>query len=1059
MTTFATTEKHLSQGPALQLLIKLGYNYLSPEKALGMRGSRRANVLLEDVLYKQLNKLNRIHHKGKKHHFSEANVQEAIRKLKHVQYDGLMKTNEAVYDLLTLGTALEQSVEGDLKSFPLHYIDWKNRDNNVFHVVPEYSVERTNSAETVRPDIVLFVNGIPLGVIECKAPSEEIEQGISQTIRNQGDEYIPKLFCYTQLVMAVKANAASYATVGTGLEHWSIWQEIEDEEETVAEWVNAPLTDEQKAALSSGEFAQPAEPQEARLPTEQDKAICSLCRPERLLELMYLFTLFDDGIKKIAHYQQFFVVRSTLQRIKNRDAKGNREGGIIWHAQGSGKSLTMVMLVRALALKKDIRHRRVLLVTDRDDLDKQLGNTFAACQLDKERAISGRNLIQHLKNKVRIVTTLIHKFNTALNVELFVDESADLFVLVDESHRTNYDILAARMRQMLPNACFLGFTGTPLMKSEKINTFRKFGSLISPHYPLAKAVEDGAVLPLLYEARLVEMEQDQAAIDKQFERYTDDLNDKQKADLKKKYSRAEVLRGTDQVIYRQAFDIGEHYRKKLHGSDFKAQLVVRTKAEAVQYHEYLKEIGHVTSEVIISAPDTREGHTEVNEGPTDAVGQFWAKMMDRYRSEAEYNKQIIDQFKSDGDPEILIVVDKLLTGFDAPRNTVLYLCRSLREHTLLQAIARVNRLYKGKEFGFVVDYASAADELGKALSMYESLLEDFEQEDIEATLTNVSEEVQKLPQRLSDLEQTFDSVQNKSDMEALERVLVNKELREKFYERLSKYVKTLGIALSTVEFFTETGSAKIREYKDERKRFQVLKKSVQHRYADVFDSRKYEETITKMLNTYVTADSVNQINEPVGIFDWQDSAVVRDGTGDRKELSTEAKADAIAYATKRVTSERMEEDPAFYQKFSELIQEAIEDFKARGLPLDKYWDQVSEISKQVVFQKRDDVPDSIKHDREASAYYGMIHLLLKDSAVEEGDSETLAAAVAEKIQEILEENSKVDFWRDQSVQQAVRNSIDDVLYDDLPDDPLTTSQKDEIIEKTMQIARRWRPDG
>ena len=1059
MIAFSTSEKNLSQIPALQLLIKFGYNYLSPKKALDMRGGKLANVLLEDILYEQLKRLNSIHHKKKEHHFSEANIQEAIRKLKHVQYDGLMKTNEAVYDLLTLGTTLEQSVEGDLKSFSLHYIDWKNQDNNVFHVVPEYSVERTNSAETVRPDIVLFVNGIPLGVIECKASNEEIEQGISQTIRNQGDKYIPKLFCYAQLVMAVKANAASYATVGTSKEHWSIWKEQEDKKKTVKAWVNKPLTDEQKANLAADGFAQGIESQGELLITAQDKAICSLCRPERLLELMYLFTLFDGRVKKIAHYQQFFVVRNTLKRIKSRDAKGNREGGIIWHAQGSGKSLTMVMLARAIALELDIHRGRILLVTDRDDLDKQLGNTFAACQLSKERATSGRNLIQHLKAKVRIVTTLIHKFDTALNAELFVDESADLFVLVDESHRTNYDILAARMRQMLPNACFLGFTGTPLMKSEKINTFRKFGGLICPVYPLAKAIKDGAVLPLLYEARLVGIKQDQAAIDKEFERYTDDLSGKQKVKLKKKYSRVEVLRGADRVMYMQAFDIGEHYHRNLQGKGFKAQLVARNKAEAIQYHEYLKEIGDVTSAVIISAPDTRKGHEVVNAGPTDVVGQFWARMMDTYRSEVEYNKQIIHQFKSDGDPEILIVVDKLLTGFDAPRNTVLYLCRTLREHTLLQAIARVNRLYKGKEFGLIVDYASASDELGKALSMYNRLLEDFEQEDIKATLTNLSEEVQKLPQRLYDLEQTFDSVQDKSNVEARERVLVNEELRGKFYERLSKYSKTLGLALSTVEFFTETESAKIREYKEKRKSFQNLKESVQIRYADVFDSRKYELKTKNLLNKHVEADSVTQINEPVGIFDRQGFVTAEEEADNQKEPSEAARADKIAYETKQIISERMEEDPALYQKFSELIQEAIEKFKANQIFPNGYMELVSDIREQVDSQERDDVPDSIKHDREASAYYGVVHLLLKDSAVEKGDCETLAAAVAEKIKEIFDINSKVDFWRDQSAQQTVENSIDDVLCEDLSEDPLPTWQIEEIIEKTMQIARRWRPDG
>ena len=281
------------------------------------------------------------------------------------------------------------------------------------------------------------------------------------------------------------------------------------------------------------------------------------------------------------------------------------------------------------------------------------------------------------------------------------------------------------------------------------------------------------------------MEQDEAAVDKWFERLTADLTKEQKADLKKKYSRADMLDKTEPAIYMRAFDISAHYRQRWQGTGFKAQLVAPTKAAAIQYHKCLEEFGHVTSAVIISGPDTREGHEEVNEGPTDEVGRFWARMMDRYRSEAEYNKQIIHQFKSDGEPEILIVVDKLLTGFDAPRNTVLYLCRTLREHTLLQAIARVNRLYEDKEFGYIVDYKNAPGEVGKALSMYDRLLDGFDRQDLEATLTDVAEEVQKLQQRHSNLEKVFDRVPNTTDMEAIERALADEELRKEFYERIS----------------------------------------------------------------------------------------------------------------------------------------------------------------------------------------------------------------------------------------------------------------------------------
>ncbi len=342
MTIFNFTEKHLSQIPALQLLMQVGYTYLSPEQALQECGGRTSNVLLEKVLYGQLKKLNRIQYKSHEYHFSEANIQEAIQKLKNIKYDGLQKTNEAVYDLITLGTSLEQTIEGSSRSFDLNYIDWHNWHNNAFHVVPEFVVERARSTETIRPDIVLFVNGIPLCVIECKSPKEDVDQAISQMIRNQGDDYIPKLFTYVQLVTGVNKNAAQYATTGTEKKFWGLWRELEDDFDPSTSsglscLINRPLSDVQKSQLFAGEFASARryfdqlELAGERLLTEQDKTIVSLCRPERLLDLVYRFTLVDSGIKKIARYQQFFVVRSTLGRIKRLNHDGRRTGGIVWH--------------------------------------------------------------------------------------------------------------------------------------------------------------------------------------------------------------------------------------------------------------------------------------------------------------------------------------------------------------------------------------------------------------------------------------------------------------------------------------------------------------------------------------------------------------------------------------------------------------------------------------------------------------------------------------------------------------------------------------------------------
>lgn len=1054
LEAFLFDEKHLSQIPAIQQLMTLGYEYLSPQQALALRGGKTSNVFLDRVLVEQLKKINRIHHKGAEHLFSEANIQSAVQKIKNVQYDGLQKTSAALYDTMTLGVALEQRVGGAQKSFTLNYIDWSEPARNVFHVVPEFAVARQRSVETVRPDLVLFVNGIPLAVIKCKAPHVAVEQGVSQMIRNWGDDYSPRLFTSAQLVMAVNKNAARYATAGTAAKFWGEWQELEDRESAVENSINRPLSDAQKDALFSAPFTavraqfQQLESHGPRQVTAQDRAIYSLCRPQRLLELSGRFTLFDAGVKKIARYPQFFAVRATIERIKQRGEDGKRAGGVIWHTQGSGKSLTMVMLARALVLEETLVNPRLILVTDRDDLDKQLGGTFVACGLSKERATSGRDLVTHLKNKVGVVTTLIHKFETGWENEKYVDDSADIFVLVDESHRTNFGSFAAKMRTILPNACYLGFTGTPLLKKNK-NNFSKFGKPIEPNYPIRQAVRDKAVVPLLYEGRHVEMEQNQKAIDLWFDRHTTGLSKEQCADLKSKYARAEQLNKADQVVYMRAFDISEHYRATWQGTGFKAQLVAPDKETALKYHGYLSDIGYVTSEVVISSPDSREGHEDK---PTPAVHEFWARMMKRFQSESEYNKQIIEQFKDSAEePEILIVVDKLLTGFDAPRNTVLYLCRTLREHTLLQAIARVNRLHEGKDHGYIIDYANILGELDKALSLYDAFA-GYDDADLSEMLLPVRQEVDRLPQCYSDLWDIFQSIENKHDAEAFEVLLADDDLREEFYDRLIDYSKALGIALSTEHFIKTTEDDKLGRYKDDLKQFQKLKQSVKLRYAEAIDYRDYAPKIKKLLDSHIQANEVTQINAPVNIFDDQTFSELKQGYGIYAEQSPAAKADSIAHATKKAITEKMEQDPAFYEKFSKLIQQAIDDFRAKRLSDLDYLNKVSDIREATVSKQRDDVPDGLLGNDEACAYYGVIRPTLIEGGRSTEEIDDLSARVALAVQDILKKHKKVDFWRDETAQKDAMNDIDDFLCDRL-DLELSSEQINDIIAKTLQIAR------
>ena len=1047
--------------PALQQLINLGFDYITPEQAVAQRGGQLANVLLEDTLREQLKRINRIHYKGREYLFSEENVQSAIRKIRNVPYQGLQKTNEAVYDLLTLGVALEQTIEGDSKSFSLNYIDWKEPNNNLFQVTAEFPVQRRHSVETARPDIVLFVNGIPLAVIECKAPDVEVEQAISQSIRNQGGDYIPHLFIYAQLVMAVNKTAALYATAGSDKEYWSHWQEREDNENAVDSSINMPLTPEQKDRLFSGDFAtarhsfDSLETDKQRLVTEQDKSIYSLCRPQRLLDLTYRFIVFDNGIKKIARYQQYFVVHSTIHRLRQRDSQGRRKGGMIWHTQGSGKSLSMVMLVRALALDAGMDSLRIVLVTDRKDLDRQLGNTFVACGLSREQATSGRNLIKHIKNRVDIITTLIHKFETALVAEKFSDTSTDILVLVDESHRTNFGELAARMRQLLPNACYLGFTGTPLTKEQK-NNFVRFGELIQPSYTIRQAVSDKAVVPLLYEGRHVEMRQDKTAVDLWFARHTAGLNESQKADLKKKYARAELLNTVDQVVYMRAFDISEHFRTHWQNTGFKAQLVAPLKSVAIKYHQFLNELGAVSSDVIISSPDLREGHEQIDEGPTDAVNKFWRKELSKYGSEEERDEQIIKRFNDSDKPEILIVVNKLLTGFDAPRNTVLYLCCTLREHTLLQAIARVNRVYQDKDFGYIIDYNNVLKELDMALTMYD-VLEDFDEEDLSESLTSIKEETDRLPQRHSDLWDIFKQAENRSDEEEFERLLADTELREEFYARLSEYAKTLAIALSSERFVTTTDEIEMKRYKDDLKRFQRLSSAVRLRYAESVDFSSIEPRIRKLLDTHIQADTVTRLNEPVNIFDDTSFNQVKDQQGVYGNQTTAARADTIAHAVKRTITEKMDEDPAFFRKFSVLIQEVIDASRAKRISDLEYLNQVTQLRDQVVSGRHDDAPEKLRENDEACAYYGVVKpVYLAHNTFPEQQLEDMAANTALAAQIILSDYRKVDFWNDLDAKNNVKNAIDDYLHDEIKYKqgvPLSVEQMDQIIEELLRVAR------
>jgi type I restriction enzyme R subunit len=1062
MNTPSFKEDHISQIPAIQLLVKLGYEYLPPDEAVRLRGGKTSGVLLDGILEGQLRKINKIQFKGQQYEFSEGNIQSAIASLKDEPLDGLIRTNEKIYDLLCLGKSAQQSIMGDSKSFQFNYVDWNNIQNNAFHVTAEYTVERTASHETRRPDIVLFVNGIPFCVIECKRPDlvtdnePGIERAIKQQIRNQKDDEIPKLFMYSQLLLVMDKNNAKYGTTGTDMKFWSAWREKELDEKALLKIVNAPLDYEQKGKLFSGPFTYARnefdrKEQEDICITEQDKAIYSLCRPERLLDLTYRYILFDAGVKKIARYQQYFCVRKIVDRIRDIGKDGKRKGGVVWHTQGSGKSLTMVLLAEAIALEK-IPDYKIVLVTDRVDLDDQLYKTFKHCGAEAIQSEKGSHLLELLKgNKQRIITTIINKFNGAFRFGNYKNENPNIFVLVDEGHRGQYKIFHAQMKKILPNACFIAFTGTPIMLKEK-NTLEKFGGLIDP-YTIVQAVEDNAVVPLLYEGRHVEQYVEKEGIDRWFEKETAKLTKEQAADLKKKFATTDQLNRAAQKIKCIAWDISRHYKDNF-GNPFKAQIVTQGKEVALLYKKFLDSFGIVTSEVLISPPDIKEGDSEsidkdVFEDDKVSVNRFWDNMMTRFGGEKEYNRQIINAFKKANDPEIIIVVDKLLTGFDAPRDTVLYITRKLKGHTLLQAIARVNRLYPGKEYGYIIDYRGILENLNKALDLY-SKMPEFDKEDLEGILTDLSEEIAKLPQRHSDVWEIFNSISNKRDEEAFELLLSDEAIRARFYEKLSLYARTLSNAFSSDKFLDETPEKKISKYRYDLKFFMNLRNSVRKRYSEVVDFREYEDKIQKLIDTYVGTGEVETITELTNIFD-------KDALSKEIEKLPNAasRADTIAYRTKKTISELMQEDPAYYMKFSEMLEEVIRAFRQQRLSAVEYLRKVMSISNSVINKAGDEIPQAVsKNDVKGAFYRTFREMLKKTDGIEKVEDIGIKASLG--TYDIVERLRIVNWINNDDVKNQMRNEIEDLLFDIQEEYKykLSFDVIDEILETCLNIAMK-----
>ena len=1077
MQVISFKEDHISQIPALQLLQKLGYTYLTPEEALAMRGGKTSNVLFDDVLRSQLRRINSIRvNSSKEELFSEQNIENGVLAMRNIPMEGgYISGNEEVYKLLTLGKAFEQSIDGDRKSYTMRFIDWERPERNVFHVTEEFAVTRTGMNDTYRPDIVLFVNGIPLVVIECKRPDVKgaLDQAVSQHLRNQKDDGIRALYLYSALLLSIGNSYGKYATTGGSDNSWGKWKEVfvtETEEEEYSQrlhkLVNTPLDENRKAHLFGGRFRYVREyfdamEHETVLPTEQDRYLFNLCRPERLFDLIRNFTLYEVGIKKLARYQQYFTVREVMKRVKQME-NGKRRGGVVWHTQGSGKSITMVFLAQAIAKeKKEIPNSRIVLVTDRTDLDGQINDTFAKYGREVTKASTGAHLVELLESrKDAVITTVINKFETAVRRMKHPLDDPNIFILIDEAHRSQYSEMAIKMDKVLPKACKIAFTGTPLMKRDK-NTAKTFEGIIRPVYTVRQAVDDEAIVPLLYEGRIVPQHVNEGPIDNFFTKVCEGLNEYQTADLKRKYSRTDLVNQTDQRVYSIAWDISEHFRDNWQETPFKAMLVTPRKSIAILYKKYLDEIGMVSSEVLITAPDMREGEESAYGDTSEEVKAYWKKMMDEHGTPKKYQENLISRFKGQEQPEIMIVVDKLLTGFDEQRVAVMYLDRKLNEHTLLQAVARVNRVccFADKKFGYIIDYYGVLKELDEAMELYS----DYDEEGQEAfreTLQSVESETVKLPQKYSDLWDLFKSIPNKRDLEAYAQSLRDEDRRQTFYERLTAYASCLKLALSTRDFHVRTPEEEIKRYKDDLNMFVKLRTAVQLRYSDTIDYRQYESQIQKLINRHVESGAVKQITELVNIFDTE--AFEQEVN---KIVGTAAKADTIASRTSKFIAENMDSDPAFYKKFSQLLKETIAAYEQGRIDELEYLKRVLKYKDDILAHTDNDLPEELQQNNTAKAYYGLaletyqrvfgdLQIDLKQLALE-------TALAFDRIMNrtlIIDGSVLVDWKHKTDVIGRMKIELEDYLIDEVKrkyGHDFSFDDMDTIIDGCVDVAKLW----
>jgi type I restriction enzyme R subunit len=975
-------------------------------------------VILEDVLRQSIKRINPW--------IEEDQIDYVVRRLKEPQANSLFEANREIHELLLENIPVSENRKTGEKSPSVYVIDFKNPENNSFIAISQFKVNIPGTEKHIVPDIVLFVNGLPLVVVECKSPSradpigEAIEQLFRYSNRRGEKEGNEKLFWYNLFSVATARYTAKYGTITSDYEHFVEWKDP----------YPYSLSDIDPTATTI---------------TSQQVLVQGMLNKNTLIELLHTFTIFKDNIKIVPRYQQYRAVKKIIERIKNGKTP-EEKGGIVWHTQGSGKSLTMMYVVRAMFHDEELRKYKVVFITDRKDLERQLEGVSKGVGFTVHVA----NSVEHLKELLRtntpdLVMGLVHKFQERELKAPFpvLNESPNILVMIDEAHRSQYKFLGANLRHALPNSVKLAFTGTPIEKTEKT-----FGDYIDK-YSIRQAVEDGVTVEIVYEGRVHGAEiSDEESANRKFEDVFKEFSEDERRLILGRTWKAYLE--AEQVIRDKAKDMIEHYITHVFPNGLKAQVVAVSRLAAIRYKhalelalkEKIKELEEKGTNLDLETLKRLKVAVVISASPNDDPNTYKRE----YTDENEHKKNIASfklpfgvatQDGLTGDVGILVVNNMLITGFDAPIEQVMYLDNILKDHNLLQAIARVNRVYnKNKSCGFVVDYVGVLKHLEEALAIYA----DEDIQEITQVVKNKSKSLDDLKSSHRLIEEFFKKhgIPNwRQDIDECVDLLVDEKTRDEFITLFRRFSRALDAVLPDPRALKYVSDLKILGY---------IKESARNRYRDDKLSLKdASKKIREIVEEHLLSQGIDPKVPPTPLFDNTFLEKL-------KAKRIKAKAQELEYAILEHIEKHYEEDPEFYERFSDRLKRVLEEYREN-------WEEI--------FKELEKLREDMKKGREAEntfgldpkkemPFFGVLKMsLFGKEPIENLREENidLLLELTKDVLSILEREIAVeDFWDNYHKQEHVRGYIITELL--LPKGAQRKLLKDKLKEKRNEIAQR-----